>query len=256
MARGSKQPAYADPRPPWARPGFVLSAILIGLVVVIGIGFALAKGGGGDTGEPGAIPMATGSAGDQEDPSYANAPSPRQVAALPTGVPSAAPTGVKWQLLGQVAVPVSASAGPYRVTETVATGYAHTPTGALMAVAQLQVRASLTSGRPIWEPTISGQFVAGPQRDQLLSAMRAAPDERPAPGELAQISGFLFQAYSDDTAVIALGFTGPSDADYFVTATVQWRGGDWRMVPPPGAAWLSLSGTSADLPGVVKWGAV
>jgi hypothetical protein len=255
MRRAEHQPAYAGPQRLWTRPAFILSAILLALVVAAGTAIVVMNSGPAPT-DPAQAPGVAEPAGD--DPSSWSADSSPPTApagALPTQMPKAPPRDVTWQLIGQVAVPVSASAGPRRTSDTIAAGYAHTPTGALVAAAQLLVRSAHSSGRKIWEPTISQQFVAGRERDALLSAMRADPDEVAQPGELAQIAAFLYQAYSPDTAVIALGFRGPDGADYFVTATLQWRDGDWRVAPPPGAAWLLLSGTSEDLTAAIKWGA-
>lgn len=255
MRRTERQPAYAEPQRPWTRPGFVLSAILLALVVV-GVGMFATKGGSAPA-DPGQAQGAAEGADDEAQSVPAVTPSATDASGpQPTAIPKAPPSDVTWKLVGQVAVPVSASAGPRQWSDTVASGYARTPIGALIAAAQLLVRSAHSTGRKIWEPTISQQFVAGPDRDALLDSMRADPDEAVQPGQLAQIAGFLYQAYSPDTAVIAIGFRGPDGSNYFVTATLQWRDGDWRVVAPPGAGWLLLSGTSDDLTAAVKWGAV
>jgi hypothetical protein len=120
------------------------------------------------------------------------------------------------------------------------------------------VRSGFSSGRAVWEPTITEQFVPSADRDRLLAAMRAEPPQAAGPGELAQIAGFLYQSYSADTAVIGLVLRAPGGANAFVivTTTLQWRDGDWRMVPPPGGTWSSLSRSATNLAGVIEWGAV
>jgi hypothetical protein len=258
LDRDQTQPAYAGPRQPWTKPGFVLAAAFLGLACVVGLGAALFSPstpdqGSRSTGETARAPNDVGPAptapSTVESVRSGNPPGP-----VATNVLTQAPDGVTWQLLGQVALPFSPTAGPHRVTKTTASGYEHSPAGALIAVAQLVTRASSTSGRSIWEPTITDQFIPGADRDRLLIALRGQPDERAEPGELAQIAGFIYQSYSPDTAVIGLTMHGASG--YYVgTVTAQWRDEDWRLVAPPGGSWASVVRRTADLSGVVKWGA-
>src|SRR6266545_3545531 len=62
-------------------------------------------------------------------------------------VPASAPPGVSWRLLpndqAPIRLPYSHRYGPCTVTDTTATGYAHTPNGALLAAAQILARASI-----------------------------------------------------------------------------------------------------------------
>jgi hypothetical protein len=175
----------------------------------------------------------------------------------PLAGPTAPPADVRWELVGQTAVPVSASAGPSQIGET-ASGYAHTPEGALIAAAQISTRAAYSAGRQSWEPTIQQQFEPNADRDRLLAALREAGDVSAEPGELSQIAGFSYQSYTPDTAVIGLVFRAPSAGTpryHVLSLTLLWRDGDWRMVPPPGGSWTSVNRFTSDLAGVVEWGA-
>lgn len=232
---------------PWTRPGFLIAAGLIALAVIGGVVVALAPDG--DDPEPGPEPSTA--------PATATATGAGP-AALPTTIPTVAPDGVTWQLVGQAAVPVSATAGPSRVADGVAAGYAHTPVGALIAAAQISTRAGYAAGEDSWAPTIDRQFVASADRDRLLAALRNVGDSPSAPGELSQIAGFQYLSYTPDSAVVGLVYRAPAagSARYHVlTLTLVWRDGDWRMVAPPGGAWTSVNRQAADLTGVVEWGA-
>ncbi|MFG3423363.1 hypothetical protein [Micromonospora sp. NPDC048063] len=242
----SRSSDFAQP-PPWTRPGFIAAAALVVVILVAGLLIAVLSGGddGGNgtaTGTPPPSPAATGST---------------TMEALPTAAPTTAPADVRWELVGQTAVPVSASAGPNR-TGTTASGYAHTPEGALIAAAQISVRAGFSAGRQSWEPTIQQQFEPTADRDRLLAALREAGDAPAQPGELSQIAGYQYQFYTPDTAVIGLVFRAPAAGTpryHVLSLTLRWRDGDWRMVAPPGGAWTSVNRETSDLVGVVEWGA-
>ncbi|MFV2021727.1 hypothetical protein [Micromonospora sp. LOL_023] len=245
MPRSSDSQDFAD-RPPWTRPGFIASAALVLIVVVAGVLVAVSSR---DTDNDDDAPPPT-SAPPAAEPTAGNP--------LPTAAPTTPPADVRWELVGQTAVPVSDTAGPTRVGDGTAAGYAHTPEGALIAAAQLAVRAGFSSGRDSWEPTIEGQFEPDADRDRLLAALRDAADTPAGPGELSQIAGFSFQSYTPDTAVIGLAFRAPSAGTprwHVLSLTLRWRDGDWRMVAPPGGAWTSINRQTTDLTGVVEWGA-
>ncbi|MER7164917.1 hypothetical protein ABT336_02410 [Micromonospora sp. NPDC000207] len=175
----------------------------------------------------------------------------------PAEVPTTAPNGVTWELVGPLAAPVSTSAGPKQVTETSAVGFAHTPEGALIAATQILVRSTFTLGRKHWEPTIERQFVPSDDRDRLLAELRALDSSQVDPGAFSQIAGFSYQSYTPDTAVIGLVLRAPSTGApqyHVLSLTLLWRDGDWRMQAPPGGSWGSVNRRTDDLTGVVAWG--
>ncbi|WP_244881206.1 hypothetical protein [Micromonospora maris] len=223
--------------------------MLVTLIVLAGLLIAIFAPGGdapdtsNGTSPPGQPPAAVTNTPDQ---------------ALPTAIPSAAPDGVRWELVGPLAVPVSATAGPKQVTGTTASGFAHTPEGALVAAAQLALRSSYSLGEEYWRPTIERQFVPSADRDRLLAALDASDSAPADPGAQSQIAGFSYQSYTPDTAVIGLVLRAPSAGApryHVLSLTLLWRDGDWRMQAPPGGAWVSVNRTTDDLTGVVEWGA-
>jgi hypothetical protein len=245
MTRTQNEPDFAE-RPPWTRPGFIAAAVLLALVVLVAVAVALFPSANNQ-----ANPTPTPTTGGTAIPPITDTTG---ASGGPTDTPTVAPSDVTWQLVGTEAVPVSPSAGPFRVSGGTASGYAHTPTGALIAVAQLAIRSGREAGRSSWEPTITEQFVPSADRDKLLAALRPLPPVQVAPGELPQISGFRFISYTEDTAVVGLIFR-PAGSQYTITTqTVLWRDGDWRMVAPPGGSWLALTQPLNDLSNIVEWG--
>jgi hypothetical protein len=245
-------PDFADPSP-WRRPWFVLAAVFLGLVVVLGVVVAVWPRGGSAP-SPAQAPLAEPSGGASAAAAPGGASS-----LLPTALPARPPGDVTWELVGQNSVPVSKTAGPDTVAGGVAAGFAHTPEGALVAAAQLAARAAFSAGKSSWEPTVQHSFVAGADRDRLLANLRAAPEQQADPGELSPLAGYLYQAYTPDTAVLGLVYRSPGSSSaaqyHVVTTTMQWHGGDWQMVAPPNGSWLSVNRPAADLTGVVQWGA-
>ncbi|MEU8024679.1 hypothetical protein AB0B88_20960 [Micromonospora haikouensis] len=237
-------------RPPWTRPGFVVAVALLALVLVAGLVVGLAIVLRPDDPAP---PVGVGPTATAATPDNTSTDEPRQ-----TTPPTSAPDDVTWELVGQTAVPVSASAGPRTSDGGVASGYAHTPVGALVAAAQIVVRSGFSAGRASWEPTIQQQFEPSPDRDRLLATLRELGDPPAQPGELSQIVGYQYQSYSPDTAVIGLVLRAPSAGTpryHVLSLTLRWREGDWRMVAPPGGAWTAINRETSDLVGVVEWGA-
>lgn len=235
---------FAEPSP-WTRPRFLLAAGFLALVVILAAAVALRPS---KQPENTAAPSPSATAGAGQPTSAASA--------LPTAKPTKAPAGVTWELAGQAAVPVSDTAGPRTVHGGTASGYAHTPEGALIAAAQTAARAGFSAGRKSWEPTVEQQFVPSSERDQLLAALHSQPEQQAQPGELSPLAGFIYQAYSPETAVIGLVYQAPGGGTNYhvVTTTMQWHGGDWKMVAPPGGSWLAVSRQATDLAGVVEWG--
>jgi hypothetical protein len=160
-------------------------------------------------------------------------PSPSATASpssLDQSVPDSPPPGVTWQITDTVALPFSAGAGPASVADGIPSGFAHTPTGALVAMVQIDFRHLI-------EPN----FVAVTQADVANTPGRAkffnlvdtnglTNPANPEPGTYLQLAGFQFVSYTTSTAVIQL-LTARPDGSYQVsTLSVVWDGNDWQLV--------------------------
>jgi hypothetical protein len=223
-----------NPTPSRRRPILITVAV----VVIVGLGIAAFFLGRDTTDPAGAAPPDTA-------PAPQAPPAPRE-----SSVPTPAPQDVRWELYHGGAVPVSDVHGPSSTTGGVASGYAHTPTGALIASVQILYRLALAPEGE-WRPAAQAQ-VTGPDKaaliDQLAQVDRGQRDRR-----IQQIAGFRFVSYDPTTAVIETASGSPGE--YTVgTQVMRWTDGDWRLYM--GDAEHNTARTSTDLSGFVPWSGV
>jgi hypothetical protein len=169
-------------------------------------------------------------------------------------IPTTAPRDVQWQVFKVMALPRSASAGPMINQGQAARCYAHTPTGALMATAQLGFRYSVVDD---WRG-LSAQLIDNPGKKAFL-ARRAAERESVTPqnGAVAQIAGFRFVTYGPSTAVIQLAFRNPTQNTFIsATYTVKWHDEDWMLELQPDGTANPDAQDLASLDGYTPWGGV
>lgn len=175
-------------------------------------------------------------------------------------VPQVSTAGWRAVLLDGAAVPSSPAAGPARVSGGVASGYADTPAGAVLAACGTAVRVSGQLGPAVFVPTISRQ-VTGPAAavTALLAAawqeygQASAQDAPRSPGGpagplTAVVTAFRLTAWTPAAASVTFTVTasgGPGE-QATVPVQVRWSGGDWRLVAPAGGAFPA----AASLPGV------
>jgi hypothetical protein len=147
-----------------------------------------------------------------------------------------------------VRLPVSPAAGPAITRGGLASGFADTPLGALLAAVNIAVRANAQWGPAIFAPTIRGQ-VTGPDAAALLAGCQDAyqqglaaagvPAGQPLGRAYVTEEAYRFVAYTSQDATVDVVSAGPGDQGATVRAVtrieVWWRGGDWRVVArPPG----------------------
>lgn len=242
-SRGEQTGPRTENRSPWTRPGFLLAGGFAVLVVVLLVAvLVLTSGDEPEAGpQPPAAPAPSG-----EAPS---ASSPRDVG--PTTVPTSPPENVRWQLYHTVALPFSEQAGPYEAGRSTATGYAHTPTGALLAAAQIPIRKLVA---PDWRSVVEQQIVAGPGREAFTQARAEVSGAEVTPGQFGQYAGFKFVNYTPDTATIQFVTRFVSGQMQATTITVQWSQGDWKLVLQPDGGDSPTAQPVSDLTGYVAWG--
>jgi hypothetical protein len=185
-------------------------------------------------------------------------PAPATSSAAPsappvTTVPTAPPPNVTWNLFQGVALPSSSTDGPTKNSGPVYAGYSHTPTGALLAAAQLVRRYLLTPGTG-WRQVVDQQVLPGPGRDEYIAA-RASTNVSGGADQFGQTAGFKFVTYSPEVAVVQ--FINKFAADYEVTTdTVEWSGGDWKLQLQPDGGDSPSAQQVANLAGYIPWSGV
>ena len=239
------EPTVNEDQNPLTKPKFIISAVVVAIIVALGIILALIPKGGGN---PAAEPSNSGSATASTQPSAAAAAS---VCGLPSGnqaKPATTPTDTKWELVGKVAAPTSPTQfGPGKTEPNgLRSCFAHSPTGALYAAANVAVLSATGKARLVYEQLA----VPSPERDALLNQ----PEPQETSAVTAQIAGFQIRSYDPDRAVIVIAAKGSNGALVSVPVPLQWHSGDWKVVVP--ATGSTGGGQISDLSGYIPWSGV
>jgi len=227
-----------DKRPRRLIPALAVLAVLLGVAVVI-----LVLRPGAPASRP--APQVGLPAAPAPTTPSATTPTAKQQ------VLTSAPTGVTWELFQGVALPVSATDGPTRVRGAVHAGFSHTPTGALLADAQIGVRRIATPSLPGLRLIGQQQLVDGPGKTAYLNLVASLKDNAPPPGGYTQYVGFRYITYSPDLAVVSLATRGKNGVVQVGTDTLRWTGGDWKLDLPPSG--LQQPQVVPDIAGYVPW---
>ena len=172
-------------------------------------------------------------------------------AGLNQAIPDSPPTGITWQTAYTLSLPVSATAGPTSETNGVPSGFALSPTGALLAAVQISFRLAV---EPNFIAVLQADVANTPGKTQFPVLVAGATNPaNPAPGTYLQLAGFQFISYTPSTAVIQL-LASRSDGTYQVsTLTVSWDGADWQLVLQPTGAMTPNQQVVSTPVGFVTW---
>lgn len=239
--------ASDEPSTPWLQPKFLIAAVLVIALVVLGV--VIAFSGRDEPREGSSTPTATSSA---------TTPAPvdagvESVCGLPghteSGTLTTAPAA-EWPFQGTTAYPTSLEFGPGATTPSgVRFCFQHTPTGALFAAANAIVQGS--------DPAVAGEWLEyaladGPYRDQILGDGESSggSDSR------MNIVGFRMLAYDGATARVDVAVRVTVETSTVFTSGVYelvWADGDWKLRADT-AKPLNVA-RIPDLSGYVPWGA-
>ncbi|THG29290.1 hypothetical protein [Naasia lichenicola] len=154
----------------------------------------------------------------------------------------------EWQIVGTVAAPANAAAGPGEITDTgFRSCYAHTAAGALFASANflaMGTDSTLRADLP--------QLVAeGPGK----IAVETVPAER-SESARAQIAGFAVTSYSLDAATIDLALAYSDAQLVSLPIKVVWQDGDWKVQLDDTGALPIAPAPLQSLGGYIPWSGV
>lgn len=239
-----------EPRRKRQRPRllFIVCAVfLVALVLASVVILAFRGGDEGQTPDNAAptpsTPVSTGSA----------TPSPSATEELDQTIPTETPTGVRWELWETVALPFSDEAGPRVVEGDVATGFAHTPTGALIAATQTAVRYRVAQD---WRSVLQASVDPGAGAEAWANLRAPLTLDPPQPGQLGQAAGFQFVSYTPDRAVIQYVAKFANGSMQMVSLTVVWDGTDWKLVLTDDGGTSATAVPIESLSGFIPWGGV
>ena len=207
-------------------------------------------------------PGVAGSAGQARSipPSAAVSPS------APRRRPRTDLAGLGWTDFHGVELPVSRSAGPRDVQRGLASGFADSPLGALLAAVNIAIRANAQWGPGIFGPTIRHQ-VTGPGTAALLSACRGSYEQashatgvaggKPLGRVVVAEEAFRWVAYTRSDATVDIVSAGPGGDGSTVRAVtrieVVWSSRDWRVIAPPGGDWGNSAAALTSITGYTRF---
>ncbi len=137
---------------------------------------------------------------------------------------------VTWAQVGPVQLPFSTTAGPQVQDGVTASGYAHTPTGALIAALQIPLRVYSLAGT---DAIIANQVLGDDADKDQVRADAAQLQAGLNTGQLLPrpFAWRTHTPYTDQDASFDIA-TARQDGQYnIIRFAVVWVGGDWRYQP-------------------------
>lgn len=238
---------------PFAKPGFLISAVVVVLVVVAGV-FLGIMNATRDEPESDAATPAPSSATSPPTTGPADMPSDGSVCNLVgeslSGTLATAPE-TKWEYQDTFAYPTSPEFGPSETNaESVRHCFQRSPEGALFAAANAVAQSS-GPGSVAWINYFLSEKTVG--RDELLTDL--APSSGRSPDMRFSIEGFKILAYDGSMARVELAgrLAASGETSYIsIVYDLVWENGDWKLLPQDSPNPLRLA-QIPDLAGYVLW---
>jgi len=241
-----------DEQSPFTRPGFIIAAAMLFLIIVGGVGIAIFGGNKDKT--PTATPTPSATLTAEPDPEPTADTAEASVCGLNGEVVeearlTSAPEA-EWDYQDTTAYPTSDEFGPGEVSDE---GYrycfARNPEGALFAAANAVVQATDMDTIGSW----LDYFIAdGPNREAVLS--EGAGGEA-GQGSRIEVVGFRLLSYDGYTAnvdVAVRGSAGGEVANLSMVYSPGWEAGDWKLDVPNASAPINVANIP-DLSGYITW---
>jgi hypothetical protein len=227
----------------YAAIGFiVVIAVCVGILVLLRHGSSATAGQAtvASTGAPlvvaSSAPVSTAASAAPPATSPAQVAPAKTTASAAPVVPTAAPTGTVWQLVAGQAIPSQPGVGPAHVDGYTATGYAHTPLGALYGAANDVYRVPIAvSAEADWQTPLAAMVAPGPG-EKVLASLREPMDPEPIGADgmgMSQLAAFKYVSYTDTDAVVQLVLKDKNGGLHVSTVPMKWLNADWRLVMTP-----------------------
>jgi hypothetical protein len=220
----------AEQGSPFARPAFLVAAVLVLVIVLLGVVVAVRVSRSSDAVAP---PISTPSQVEEPSPTPRPTDPATSVCGLAgvfdSGTVTEAPAAA-WQYEDTTAYPTSPEFGPGKNgDEGFRYCFQHTPTGALFATANALAQGTSTDVAKInaW----ASYFVSkgSGRQDQLDQLSQPRTD---GSGVRMTIVGFKVLAYSADSARVDLGVQTSGNGQTLYASFVYeltWQEGDWKL---------------------------
>ena len=226
----------------WVVSGIGAVLVVIALILVLVFG----RGGGSDdaapaqTSSPSVAPAPSNSADDNASPTSCDLDDSNQ------DIPVAGPEA-DWQAQAYLLVPMSTEFGPTALPGSEWGCFAHSPTGALFAAANVIAGA----GGPDYETFMPDAAVDNSALEAWIAGEDPAAHTQSA-GQVAQFSGFQMVSVEDDSVVVNLALT-QGEVSASVTVSLVWNSdlGTWNVE----MATSVFDFETTDLQGFTPWGA-
>lgn len=236
----------SEPRNPFTKKGFIVGAVIVGALalsaIVLGV-TSLGTGGGGATTAASGTPTPTSTVS-------AEAESVCGLSGYEESGTLTAPPTTEWTIVGTMAAPSSAEAGPGETdSDGVRTCYAHTVEGALFAASNLWAMGSDARLAPL---AVEQLTAPGPGRDAAI----AADTQQSNTGTSVQIAGFKVLSYDGENATIDTAFELNTGSLISFPSAVKWIDGDWKLVVTDEGQPPFRPTTLQNLGGYIVWAGV
>ncbi|WP_211878337.1 hypothetical protein [Pseudarthrobacter albicanus] len=238
-------------RSPFTRPGFIISAALvIAMIAAVVVIFFLPKGDGTAQPAPSSssdnVSAAPTKSGDATGKSICGLPSTSETALGSTPKST-------WTLIGKMAAPTDPKTFGPGVTDEdgFRSCFAHSPTGALYAAANLVALGS--SGDPKLNQKMTDRLLMpGPGRDIAMADSRTMPSSGSS-NTSVQFRGFVIKSYSRSAANVDIAFQTSAGVLGHAVLPMEWADGDWKLAIADSGRLINDITALSDLSGFIPW---
>lgn len=231
-------------KPRWISALIVALVLVVGVVALIYVLFRPAA----DNSTPALTYAPAGGAGVGASAGPCQFPVPQS-----TSISQVVPVDTVWELVpgSTMAAPRSATAGPLNIVGGVTSCYARTPSGVLLATANLITEMS--NSRNDLNQLVSDKTVHSAGYEQLNQRMQAWLAQDRTHEATRQIAGYRLTTFSPDVATLEIVQRNTSEPGVGLMATIsyvmRWENDDWKLVPMvDGANLPSMSINSVEQP--------